>query len=65
MAAEPLARLFGFTPLVAAGQLHFLLWDAHVDASRARPELGYAPVSLEEGVARTIACLRDQGLVPG
>ncbi|HLL01684.1 MAG TPA: SDR family NAD(P)-dependent oxidoreductase [Myxococcaceae bacterium] len=63
-ALAPLARVFGFTPLIAQGQLSFLLWDAHVDASKARRELGFQPTPLEEGVARTIAFLREQKLVP-
>ena len=61
---EPLARVFGFTPLIAKGQLSFLLWDAHVDASKARRELGFQPMPLERGVASTIAFLREQKLVP-
>jgi dihydroflavonol-4-reductase len=60
----PLARVFGFTPLIAPGQLSFLLWDAHMDASKARRELGFHPMPLEQGVARTIAFLREQKLVP-
>lgn len=63
-ALAPLARVFGFTPLIAQGQLSFLLWDAHVDASKARRELGFGPTPLDEGVARTIAFLREQKLVP-
>ncbi|HYH94422.1 SDR family NAD(P)-dependent oxidoreductase [Hyalangium sp.] len=60
----PLARIFGFTPLIAPGQLSFLLWDAHVDASKAQRELGFRPTPLAEGVARTIAFLRQEKLVP-
>jgi dihydroflavonol-4-reductase len=60
----PLARVFGFTPLIAPGQLSFLLWDAHVDASKARRELGFQPMPLADGVARTLAFLREQKLVP-
>jgi len=63
-ALAPLARVFGFTPLIAQGQLSFLLWNAHVDASKARRELGFQPTPLEEGVARTIAFLREKKLVP-
>jgi dihydroflavonol-4-reductase len=61
--SAPAARKLGFQPLVAPGQLAFLLWDAHVDASKAKRELGYAPVPLVEGVDRTIEALRAQGLV--
>lgn len=62
--SAPFARTFGFTPLVAPGQVSFLTWDARVDASKAKRELGFAPTSLAEGVRRTIAFLREEGLVP-
>ena len=62
--SAPLARAFGFRPLVAPGQLTFLLWDARVDASKARSELGFEPTALELGVERTLSALRDQGLIP-
>jgi nucleoside-diphosphate-sugar epimerase len=61
--SAPLARTFGFTPLIAPGQLSFLLWDARVDASKARRELGFTPMPLAQGVERTVAFLRDEGLV--
>jgi len=61
--SAPLARVFGFTPLVAPGQLTFLLWDARVDASRAQRELGFRPTPVAEGVARTVAFLRAEHLV--
>ena len=63
-ASAPLARLFGFTPLVAPGQLSFLLWNARVDASKARRELGFVPTPLPEGVKRTVAFLRAEKLIP-
>lgn len=59
---EPLAQRFGFTPLIAKGQLSFVLWQARVDSSKAQRELGYQPFSLEEGVRRTISFLRREGL---
>ncbi|WNG47527.1 SDR family NAD(P)-dependent oxidoreductase [Archangium minus] len=62
--SAPLARTFGFTPLIAPGQLSFLLWDVRVDASKAQRELGFRPTPLSEGIARTVAFLREQGLVP-
>lgn len=62
--SAPLARVFRFQPLIAPGQLAYLLWDAHVDASKARQELGFGPTPLADGVARTIAFLRREGLVP-
>jgi dihydroflavonol-4-reductase len=63
--SAPLARALGFTPLVAPGQLSFLLWDAKVDTAKARSELGYRPFPLEEGVRRTVEHLRRTGHVPG
>jgi nucleoside-diphosphate-sugar epimerase len=62
--SAPLARVFGFRPLVAPGQLTFLLWDAHVDARKAASDLGFVPTPLAVGVEKTIAFLRMAGLVP-
>lgn len=62
--SAPLARVFGFTPLIAPGQLSFVLWDARVDASKARRELGFEPVPLATGVAKTVDFLRAESLVP-
>lgn len=61
--SAPLARAFGFTPLVAPGQLSFLLWDVRVDASKAREKLGFVPTPLEDGVKRTVEFLRATGAV--
>jgi nucleoside-diphosphate-sugar epimerase len=63
--SAPLARTFHFTPLIAPGQLSFLLWDAHVDAAKARRELGFEPTPLATGVAKTVDFLRKESLVPG
>ncbi|MEZ4398538.1 MAG: NAD-dependent epimerase/dehydratase family protein [Kofleriaceae bacterium] len=62
--SAPLARLLRFTPLIAPGQLTFLMWQARVDSAKAERELGFAPTPLADGVARTIAALRAAGLVP-
>jgi dihydroflavonol-4-reductase len=62
--SAPLARVFPFTPLVAPGQLSFMRWEAHVNAAKAQRELHFRPTPLDTGVARTLAFLRDQGLVP-
>jgi nucleoside-diphosphate-sugar epimerase len=64
-ASARLARALGFTPLVAPGQLSFLLWEAKVDATKARATLGYRPFPLEEGVRRTVDHLRSTGVVTG
>lgn len=53
-ASAPLARAFGLTPLVAPGELSFLLWRARVDASKAQRELGFRPTPADEGIRRTL-----------
>jgi nucleoside-diphosphate-sugar epimerase len=60
----PVARTFGWKPLLAPGQLSFILWNAKVDASKAVRELAFSPTPMTEGVRRTVAFLREQGLVP-
>jgi nucleoside-diphosphate-sugar epimerase len=62
--SAPLARVFGFTPLIAPGQLSFLLWNASVDARKATRELGFVATSLDDGAKKTIAFLQGEGLVP-
>jgi dihydroflavonol-4-reductase len=54
-AAELGARRFGIPPLISRGQLHFLLWDAKPDSSKAQDELGWEPTPLEYGVAESLA----------
>jgi dihydroflavonol-4-reductase len=62
--SAPLARAFGFTPLIAPGQLSFLLWNPRVDASKATRELGFVATPLDTGAKKTIDFLRAEGLVP-
>lgn len=52
--STPLARTLRFTPLVAPGELSFMVWNVAVDASKAKAELGFTPTPLEEGVRRTV-----------
>ena len=54
---EVVARLTRRPPLLASGQLHFLLWNARPDARRAVDELGWTPTPLEEGVRRAVQAL--------
>lgn len=63
-ASAPVARALGFRPLIAKGQLEFLLWDPRIDTTKAERELDFVPMPLEEGVRRTIQFLREAGLVP-
>lgn len=54
-AGAPLARVTGKAPLLAKGQVHFLLWNAAPDASKAQRELGWEPTPLDEGIQVTLA----------
>jgi dihydroflavonol-4-reductase len=59
-AGEAVARVIRRPPLLPKGQLHFFMWDAKPDSSKAQRELGFEPTALEEGVRRTLV---DMGLV--
>jgi dihydroflavonol-4-reductase len=52
-----LARTFGIQPLIAPGELSFLLWNARVDSSKAQRELGFTPTPAREGLSKTVAAL--------
>ena len=51
---EALARVIRRPPLLPKGQLHFLLWNAKPDSSKAQRELGWRPTPIEDGVRRTL-----------
>jgi len=55
--SAPLARAFGIQPLIAPGELSFLTWNAHVDASKAKQELGFRPTPAREGIRKTVDAL--------
>ena len=55
---EALSRILRRPPLLPKGQLHFLLWNAKPDSSRAQRELGWTPTPLAIGVERAVAALR-------
>jgi nucleoside-diphosphate-sugar epimerase len=55
-----LARWFGFKPLIAPGELSFLLWNARVDASKARRELRFEPTPAKQGLRTTVEWLCAQ-----
>jgi nucleoside-diphosphate-sugar epimerase len=54
---ELLARAIRRPPLLPRGQLHFLMWNARPDSSKAQEELGWEPTALEEGVGRTLEAM--------
>jgi dihydroflavonol-4-reductase len=51
---EALSRLIRRPPLIGRGQLHFLLWQARADSSKARRELGVEFRPWEEGIRQTV-----------
>jgi dihydroflavonol-4-reductase len=53
-AGEAASRLIRRPPLLARGQLHFFLWNAAPDGSKARRELGWEPTPLPEGLRLTL-----------
>jgi dihydroflavonol-4-reductase len=55
---ETLSRLTRRPPMLPRGQLHFFLWNAKPDPSKARRELGWEPTALEHGLRRTLDDLR-------
>ena len=64
-ASEAVSRITKRPPLLPDGQLRFLLWGADPDRRKAELELGYEPVALDDGLARTIAWLRASGRLSG
>jgi nucleoside-diphosphate-sugar epimerase len=61
-AGETVARIIRRPPLVARGELYFLLWNAAPDSSKAQRELGWHPTPFEEGLRRTLV---EMGLLSG
>jgi dihydroflavonol-4-reductase len=61
---EDVCRKFGIEPPIFRRRVEFFIKDRAFDIGKAKRELGYAPkVSLEDGVGRTIAWYREQGLL--
>lgn len=57
---EALANRIRRPPLLAKGQLHFLLWNARPDSGKAQRELGWTPTPLDEGVRRTLTSIFER-----
>ena len=62
-AGEGISRLIRRPPLLGAGQLHFLLWRARADSSKARAELGIEFTPWEDGIRRTVRWMIEEGRV--
>jgi len=54
---EPVARVTGRPPLLPSGQLHFLLWNAKPDSSKAQDRLGWEPTPLDDGLRATLRAM--------
>ena len=63
-ATEALCRPFGIDPPLHRRRVRFFRNNRAFDISKARARLGYAPhVGLEEGMGRTVAWYRQEGLL--
>jgi nucleoside-diphosphate-sugar epimerase len=61
-AGETMARLIRRPPLLARGELYFLLWNAAPDSGKAQRELGWRRTPFEAGLRRTLV---ELGLMSG
>ncbi len=62
-AGEAVSRLIGRPPLLGRGQLHFLLWQARVDNSKASDQLGIEFTPWQEGIRRTVRWMEETGRI--
>ncbi|MEK6277936.1 MAG: SDR family NAD(P)-dependent oxidoreductase [Actinomycetota bacterium] len=62
-AGEGVSRLIRRPPLLGRGQLHFLLWEARVDKSKAREQLGIEFTPWDEGIRRTVGWMAEEGRI--
>ncbi len=63
-AVEAVCRPLGIQPPIYPRRVEFYAHDYEFDTSKARATLGFAPkVEIEEGVRRTIAAYREEGLL--
>jgi nucleoside-diphosphate-sugar epimerase len=51
------SRITRRPPLLPRGQLHYILWQARPDSSKAQRELGWRQTPLDEGVRRTLEAM--------
>jgi nucleoside-diphosphate-sugar epimerase len=52
---EGISKLTRRRPLIPRGQLHYFLWQARPDSSKAQGELGWRPTPLEAGIYQTLS----------
>ena len=58
---EALSRLINRPPLLGAGQLEFLLWQARADSSKAQERLAVGFRPWEQGIRETVRWMIDSG----
>lgn len=56
---EGVSRMIRRPPLLARGQLTFLLWEARADSSKAQQELGFKPRPWREGIPQLVQWMID------
>jgi dihydroflavonol-4-reductase len=54
---EGISKVTRRPPLAPRGQLHYFLWQARPDSSKAQRELGWETTPLEEGIRETLAAM--------
>eukprot|EP00164_Ancoracysta_twista_P008200 GFYU01011790.1.p1 GENE.GFYU01011790.1~~GFYU01011790.1.p1 ORF type:complete len:378 (+),score=116.10 GFYU01011790.1:92-1135(+) len=57
-------RAIRVKPMIPYSAVQFFTWNATVDNTKAKTQLGWKPISIDEGIKRTIEFLRAEGLVP-
>jgi dihydroflavonol-4-reductase len=55
LVGEGISRVIRRPPMLARGQLHWFLWNARADSSKAQRELGWRPTPLEVGLHKTLS----------
>ena len=58
---EAVSRVINRPPILPAGQLHFLLWQARADSTKAREELGVDFRPWQEGIPQAVRWMLDSG----
>jgi dihydroflavonol-4-reductase len=54
---EGISKVTRRPPLAPRGQLHYFLWQAHPDSSKAQRELGWKTTPLDDGVRQTLSAM--------
>jgi len=60
---EAVSNLIRRPPLIGKGALHFMLWQARVDNSKAREQLGVEFRPWQQGIPETVRWMADRGAI--